>query len=308
MSAPAPSTYSSAAYAQSLRHIGEPLLLAGCGGWVLERPIAGHPGFDATGCYPMFDCRDWRRLGDDLQDLARRQLVSLTMVAEPFAELPAGLRDHFVVMRPFKSHFVADLKLSASRIASTHHRYEARRALRRIEVDLRWRPVEWLHEWTVLYAQLVLRHRIHGPRHFPSESFRRLFALDGVCLMRAIHAGVTVGAQIIVLHGDVAHAHLAAFTADGYRLGASYALDWLAIETLGRQVRWIDWGGQAGIGSGGDDGLARYKRGWASERRSAWLLGAVLDRSAYARLAALHPPADEYFPAYRAGEHNAKFP
>ncbi len=307
MSVPAPRTYSSAAYAQSMRHVGEPLPLAGCGGWVLERRIPGSQGFDATGCYPLFDCRDWRRLGDDLQELARRQLVSLTLVAEPFAELPAELREQFVVMRPFKPHYVAELELTAPRIASTHHRYEARRALRRIEVDVRWQPVDLLHEWMTLYSQLVVRHRIRGPRQFPAESFRRLFALDQVCLMRAVHCGVTVGAQIFVLHGDVAHAHLAAFTSDGYRLGASYALDWHAIGTLGRQARWIDWGGKAGIDSG-DDGLVRYKRGWASGQRAAWLLGAVLDRSAYAGLAAFHPQAGEFFPAYRAGEYGATFP
>ncbi len=301
-----PEGYASAGYARSMRYAGTPLALPHCGGWVLERPIAGTTFRDATGCYPVFACGDWTRIGDDVKALARRGLVSLTLVADAFADLdPAQLQQHFDVVRVFKQHFVADLARAPEQIASAHHRYEARKALRRLELDASWRPLELLDEWTTLYAHLVARHRISGLRAFPATAFRDLFALDGVCLMRARHKGEMVGAQLIVLQKDVAHAHLAAFSPSGYRLGASYALDWFALDTLRDRACWIDWGGQPGPEQGAPDGLSRYKKGWSSTGRTTWLLGAILNRAAYTGVARSRDSGSSYFPVYRQGEFAA---
>jgi hypothetical protein len=47
-----------------------------------------------------------------------------------------------------------------------------------------------------------------------------------------------------------------------------------------------------------DDGLSRFKAGWATGRRTAWFGGRIGDRAAYDALAAGRQAA--YFPAYRA--------
>jgi len=294
-----PRVYASAGYAASLGHIGAPIELEHGRGWVLERTIPDTSLADAIGCYPLFSCQRWSQLGDDLPVLARRGLVSVSLVADAFAGLPAAVDSWFEVRRPFKRHCVADLALGPERIASQHHRYEARKALRLLEVDVCWRPANHLAEWCALYACLVARHRISGARLFPDAAFRALFAIEGVALMRAGLDGKTVGAQILVLQADVAHAHLAAFSDAGYRLGASYALDWVALHAMREHARWIDWGGPSGAARG--DGLARYKKGWASGTRATWLLGAVLDRAAFRSLTGTHPASD-YFPPYRVGE------
>ncbi len=301
-----PEGYASARYAQSLRHAGNALALEHCGGWVLQRPISGSDFCDASGPYPIFACHDWSALGRDVETLARNGLVSLTLIADAFADFdPETLATHFDVVRPFKQHFVADLAQPSEQISSRHHRYEARKALRRLELDACWQPRQFLEEWLALYAHLVERHGISGPRAFPKASFDCLFRLPGVCLLRARYQGKTVGAQIIVLQKRVAHAHLAAFNADGYRLGASYALDWFALETLRDRARWIDWGGQPAAAKDATNGLSRYKKGWASTVRATWLLGAILDRGAYAALSPAGAHTSQYFPIYRRGEFEA---
>ena len=57
--------------------------------------------------------------------------------------------------------------------------------------------------------------------------------------------------------------HLGAFSREGYEVSASYALFVVALEHLrGHRVRWVHLGGAPGTGS--EDGLMRFKRGWAS--------------------------------------------
>jgi hypothetical protein len=295
--------YRGEAYARTLSEFGEPIRLQQSGGWVLRRQIPDSDRFDAMGCYPIFSCEHWAGLGDDLRCLAMDGLVSLVMVSDPFSGPGEAVRsDFFDLARPFKTHFVADLDLGPDGVASAHHRYEARRGLRRLVVDAQWKPSMHLKEWLSLYEGLVSYRGISGLRAFSEACFENLFAIDDVLLVRAIDQGVTVGAQVLLAQDDVIHAHLAAFTPDGYKHGASYALDWFAMDFLKGEFKWIDWGGQAGLEAGGHDGLAKYKQGWASETRATWLLGAILDRRGYEDLVGCSDPGVEYFPRYRSGE------
>ena len=84
---------------------------------------------------------------------------------------------------------------------------------------------------------------------------------------------------------------------------AAYALYWRAIELFAGRVRYLNLGAGAGTAAG-DDGLTRFKRGWATESRPSYLAGRVLDAEAYqAAVAAAHREAGgSYFPAYREGE------
>ena len=110
-------------YARSVSEFGVPRALSRCGGWVVERSIGGSDQRDAMGCYPLFACSDWRRLGRDLDDL-RAALVSLVLVADPFGEYTAGELDAaFDVVRTFKEHFVVELsEVAVNRLARSHRR------------------------------------------------------------------------------------------------------------------------------------------------------------------------------------------
>src|SRR5512147_3121730 len=101
--------YADPRYAFSLSEFGEPRELPRCGGWIIARPIPGTPYQDATGCYPLFACRDWTKLREDLEH-AGPDLVSLVLVADPLSGVaPDYLEQCFDFARPFKTHFVADL-------------------------------------------------------------------------------------------------------------------------------------------------------------------------------------------------------
>jgi hypothetical protein len=290
------------AYAASFRDWGEAILLPQSGGYLLAREVLGSGVRDGIGCYPIFTCRKWERLGEDIEALVG-SLVAVSLVTDPFGDFdPAMLARAFPDRCiPFKEHFVADLRTSRNTTVSSHHQRNARRALRHFRVEVCTRPHDFLEDWVRLYQHLIIRRGIIGPQCFSHDIFARQFDVPGFTLLRAVNDGVTAGMTMWYEQGDVAYFHLSAFDATSYKWGgASYALLWTAWEWFAPRVRWLALGAAAGS-TEQDDGLSRFKRGWATAKRTAYFCGRVLDRKRYEALSCpgVNPG---YFPAYRAGE------
>jgi hypothetical protein len=228
--------------------------------------------------------------------------VSVVTVLTPFQGCtPSELEDAFPdLVRPFKEHFVIDLSTGPTE-ASSHHRRNVRKALRRVDVEHVGDPRSCADEWCELYAELTLRHGITGPAAFSRESLVRQLAVPGLTAFRATIGGKTVGIALWMESEDVVYYHLAAYGRDGYESGASFALFATAIEHFRGRFDWVDLGSSAGLEQA-DDGLARFKRGWSTDRRWAYLCGRILDPLRYRALLERHHAVDclEYFPAYRA--------
>ena len=302
---PSPSMtgYAHPAYAAAFTQFGTPRALQESGGFILEREISGGGGRDAMGCYPLFACRDWSRLHLDLEALSDSRLVSLSLVADPFGdyqveELARLFPDRLI---QFKEHFTVDFAAPVS--VSKHHRYYARKATAALEVDVCRDPVAFLDDWLMLYATLAERHGLTGLKAFSRESFAAQLAVPGITVLRARAEGQTVGAHLWFVSGEVAYSHLAAVNARGYELMAAYALYAFALDHFGGGVRWLDIGAGAGVQKGGEDGLTRFKRGWANGARPVYFCGRIFDRQRYAQATAAQRIVEtQYFPAYRAGE------
>jgi len=296
--------YLSRAYAVSLRHVGEPLELRRAGTWLVQRSIPNSRLFDAMGCYPLLLCRDWPALEHDLEDLSEL-LVSVVAVADPFGDHggAACLSKAFPdVVRPLKEHFVVDLSCSPDRFISAHHRYKARRGLAALQVMEIANPLDALEDWSTLYSALSKRHRLAGVTAFPRESFRLQLGIRGLIAWRAEVDGATAGMTLWYRHGERAYFHLGAYNKIGYAQGAAYALFRTAIDSFAAQgVRWLDLGGGAGTSVAEEnDGLVRFKRGWSTGRRTAYLCGRILNRRFYSEICeTCRANSNDYFPAYR---------
>jgi hypothetical protein len=297
--------YLSPLYAESLAEFGTPLHLAASDGWLLLRPIPETAEHDAAGCYPLFNCRNWPSLATDLNHLATRA-VAVSLVVDPFAEVdPNQLGRWFSdVCRPFKEHAVVDFRREWRQTISPHHRRNARAAARRVEVERCEVPSEWLEIWTDLYANLVARHEIRGIARFSRESFSRQLAVPGMTAFRAAVATETVGMLLWYMTEQVAYYHLGAFSPLGYASRAAFALFDVALGDLAAGgIRWAALGGGAGWQAAKEDGLTRFKKGWANDYRTAWFCGRILAPAKYHRLTAARPLAEtEYFPKYRRQE------
>jgi hypothetical protein len=302
------SGYNHPSYVASLTEFGEPLELPRCQGWLLRRSIAGTPDSDAMGCYPLFSCEDWSRLADDLASVGGN-LVSVAIVADPFGtwELTT-LRRAFDRVEPFKNHFAVDLRDEPERFITKHHRYYARKALRKLRVECSNNPAGHLEEWTSLYSNLVRRHRLNGIKAFSGKSFEKQLSVPGLVMFRILHGDVCVGAHLWFVKNGVAHSHLLALDDTGYELDASYGLYSEAIRMFRERpadpIRWVNLGAGAGIGASATDGLTQFKRGWSNGSRQVFFCARVLNNNRYASICEQSASArgTTYFPAYRHNE------
>ncbi len=296
--------YRHPAYANSLAEFGTPRNLMRCGGWILEREIPNAGARDGMGCYPLFACRDWAELGPDLEDLAS-SIVCISVVTDPFGvEDPSALRDCFPdLVVPFKQHFIFEPDRALRAAVSPHHRYYAERALRDVTVHVCEPPRDWATIWNDLYRMVIQRHGIRGVPRFSHQAFALQLEVPGLVMLRAMHRNEVVSMALWYVQGEVAYYHLAASSDLGYSLGASYGLLWRSLEFFqASALTAIDLGAAAGRHDAGD-GLSRFKRGWATGQRTAYLCGRIFDRTRYnAITAAAGKTGSDYFPAYREGE------
>jgi Acetyltransferase (GNAT) domain len=301
-----PSTgYLHDAYARALGEFGSPRRLPRSGAWILERTVPGSPLRDAMGCYPVLVCRDWAGLAADLGDLAG-QLVSISAITDPFGRYGtddlAAAFPHLVA--PFKEHFIVDLECHPLEAASTHHRRDARRALRQLKVERSDRPDREGGVWQHLYASLVRRRGVTGICAFSPTALEAQLEVPGAVLFKAQRESHVVGMALWYVCGDVGYYHLGACSEAGYDLGAFYGLLWRAIEYFGSAgLQTLSLGGGAGLARSTDDGLSRFKRGWSTRTCPVYVCGRILDPAAYDELVAgTGTWGTRYFPAYRHGE------
>ena len=240
---------------RNVAEFGTPFRLPRSGAWLLRRPIPGTDLTDATGPYPVLACPAWERLAADLSEL--RDVVS-----------------------------VVDLGVPAERRISANHRRNLRRVPRALHTERVDHPAERLSDWDRLYAVLVARHNLRGVAAFSAASFAAQFRVPGLRVWRAVSGGVTVGMVLWFVHGGVAHYHLTAADATGYRSRCVFALVRNALDDLAAEgVQRADLGGAAGLTDDAGSGLASFKRGWSTGTVDAYLCGRIVDRAAYARLA-----------------------
>jgi hypothetical protein len=293
-------------YAQSLSEFGEPLHLPKSGGWLLKRTIDG-ADVDAMGPYPLFACSDWNALKCDFTQVCE-SLVSVIVVTDPFGEYDETLlHDCFGdLVIPFKSHFVNDLARPLETAISQHHARNAAIGSRQVIVERCEDPLSHLEDWVSLYSVLMQRHQISGLRAFSTRSFAKQLQTPGIVAFRAFRNLQTVGMILWYVQNGVAYYHLGAYTDEGYRLRASFALFRKALDYFTEcGLKYANMGAGAGLGGSDDDGLSRFKQGWSTSVRTAYLCGRIFDREKYDQLVRARGVCPTpYFPAYRKGEFN----
>jgi len=297
-------------YAKSLATTGQPQKLEQSGGWILRRQIEGCSFYDGMGCYPIFCCSDWSRLHVDLSEAGiEKELVSLVVVTDPFGTYDVDyLRNCFQeLVVPFKEHYVVDLSRDMETFVSNHHRRNARIALREVKTEICSNSSENVTAWIRIYNNLIDRHNIKGVPAFSAVTLSAQLQVPGLVLFRAApkrRNEETIGMSLWYIQGNVAYYHLGAYDNVGYSLKASFALFWQALQHFAAiGVQWLSLGAGAGTKSNGSEGLIRFKQGWSTGTRTAYLCGRIFDKDKCAEIMLLKDiSSNRYFPPYRFGE------
>jgi len=294
--------YLSPAYRDSFRPFGEVLTLPGSGLHVLKRPLPdGH--HDLVGLYPFSRCPSWAGLAGDLDSLRGSGAVALSLVSDPFRKDEAvAAMSGWAVCRPFKAHWVVDLTGDWRAGRSRKTRYYAAKGCAAQEVFVSDDPAGFAKEFWTLYAETADRLDMGPLQRFTPGIVAAHLALPDVLLVIARTAEGPTGAMIAIENAQNAYIHLIGTTARAARLHTGAAMYHVALERLeARGCRMVSLGGGAGLANDPEDGLYRFKKRWATEARTTYLGGAVLDPDAYAALSAASGcAAGDFFPAYRA--------
>ena len=296
------SGYKSKHYAQAFAHIGEIQHLSKSKSWVIERNIEDSQYSDVIGCYPLFSCSNWDKLSEDLQGFSNRA-IAFSLVTDPFGDFnEADLKSTFPdVCKPFKTHYILDLEQDIKSVVKSNHLRNAKKAFKKLDIERVAQPLECLDSWTTLYDHLVQRHNIQGIASFSVDAFKQQFETPGLIVYRALLDGKVSGMVLFYEMDSTVYYHLGAYSQDGYENRASFGIFLKAINDFkSRNMKWLNLGSGAGTSDANDDGLVRFKKGWASETRTAWFCGKILNHSAYQDLASKTGSLSaSFFPAYR---------
>ena len=203
----------------------------------------------------------------------------------------------FAVAESFKQHYVVDQSIQPW-APSKHHQDEIRRARKR-GITVEWTTLgEILDDWVMLYAELKARRGFTGLADFGRSSFERLAQCSGLRTAVASLDGRVVGSHLWFWHAGCMWSHLASTNEAGRKAGAAYALYDFSIRESGAST--VSLGGAAGTVDSEDDGLARFKRGFANRSIFTYLYGAVLDVERYDALCERRQAGtSSFFPGYR---------
>jgi len=288
--------YASFAYAQAFGHHYRAVHVPAWQTYMLIDRIAGSGYRDATFCYPYSALNPGSNLRDGLEQIKSTGAVSVVLMPDPLYGPPAeSMARVFSVKIPFKTNYLIDFQLPLR--ISKHHRYEIRRSQKACEMRVAALS-DVLPEWLELYALLTRRHQIDGITRFSNEYFSAIAQMDSFVAIVAESRGCIIAASLWSRFQDIVTNHLGASSEKGYEVGASYAIYAAALELFG-DAKTINLGGASGLRVSPDDGLARFKRGFANREIATTVYGEILRPDVYWRLSALAGRGEEFFPAYR---------
>lgn len=139
-----------------------------------------------------------------------------------------------------------------------------------------------------------------GVQRLSEEIIAGQLSVPGTRVTEAWDDQGLLGAALWYQAGPYGYIHLHAQVERAYALHTSYVLYAAAMDDFAGQVRWLDFGGAAGVADDANDGLARFKRGWSTENRLTYVCGAVLNQAVYQALVdETETTFSGYFPAYR---------
>jgi signal transduction histidine kinase len=291
--------YSSSEYAYSLQEFGTPIFLPNSKGYLLKRPIPASFYEDCCAPYPLFKCQNWAGLKNDLEEL-NESVVSVVAVMDPLSEFQPTELGFNIGVVPFKQHFIVDLQTPWEQALPPNHKRNAKKASQSLHIEKVAYSPTVLEEWIKLYEHLIERHQIMGIARFSRLAFEMQLQLPDIDIYQAKFGTEVVGMALFLNDEEQVYYHLAAYNETGYSKSAAFGIFWHAFKDYQKEARVVCLGAGAGVNEK-EDGLTRFKRGWSTGTRTAYLAKHIANPEVYEELTKQQKKQGRsYFPAYRA--------
>lgn len=256
----------------------------GYGGWLLEGE--GDPA-------PLFQLyKDWCRKHGIVSEFVRFHLFNHSR-QQYYGE---------VVQRTQNVVRMLDRPMDAMLMDFEH---KVRKNLKRAEasgleiaVDAEGR---WLKDFLDIYYQTMDRNHAERGYYFQESFFRQINTLSGNCMyFHVLYQGKIISTELVLMGSDTMYSYLGGTNSAYYSYRPNDFLKYHIIS-------WgLDHGYQSfvlGGGYGADDGIFRYKKGFAPHGIVPFYTGhAIFDEEVYAQLNTMRGelPHNGFFPQYRA--------
>ncbi len=258
--------------------------------YVIKRQIENTCYYDLAGVYPITPMVSTAPLIHDFNHLM--DFVSLVWVSDIFITPP---HEQCVEIcdfaNDFKTHYYYDPHQNLT--ISKHHRYEIKNAKGEVQfIELG----DYLDNWFSLYQTLVKHHEIKGVSNFTKEYFKNITTLPELKSTAVFYNNEIIAMHLWLHYDNFVYSHLAASSQLGYQHRANYLIYKFILEHY--YEYYIDFGGIAGDNNDPSHGLARFKRGFANNKKNNYIYGKILNNEIYQELIRKKQKLN-YFPAYR---------
>lgn len=306
--------YSSSIYAKSYENVGllKRLNIGYCSGIVLERSIPHTSYKDICNLYPvhMTTGTDFildNHHKDKFLQLKDEGIVSICLVSDPMDNIEKHIKYEDLIgfnITPFKDHYVINLQ-EELKLSSNHKRNIKKANNSGIEIRnviVTNKNIDYYsYTFNNLYSVLVERHDITGLPNFNNTQLSNQLRVPGTVLFEAYNL-CPVGYMLFYVDGDVVRYHLGCYNEKGYDQCASFLLMYEAIKYFKQLgLKYLVLGGSSG--SGEEDGLDRFKKGWTSHTKKNYLVTKIINTKIYFSLS--EGQESNYFPLYRKWKHYA---
>lgn len=291
--------YLSDAYTSSLLEFGHRAYLQRLNLALMKRKIDERGISDYTNFYPMAFVKesnhDW--WGLELET-AHKILtgISLTLITDPLIKIDEFIISQFDYAKKYKTHYLVNLKKELQFEDEVLNKVNEFNSTG-YEVKIKISTESIAQQFWKLYQNLIKKHNITGIAAFSEQSIIKQFQVPGIVVFEASKDKGPVCIRTFYIQGDNVYYHLGASNHKGYGIQASYAIHYEAIrffKQLG--LNYLVLGGTTDGANAA--GLERFKKLWANETRTNYILGKILNKEIYDILS--KDKTGDYFPLYRS--------
>ncbi len=251
----------------------------------LKNKIPNTEYYDYCNVYP-FLANNYHWLADDFD----KNAVSSVLITNPLREV---VINRSMELEVYKEHSIVNLKdYDLSKISEGHRRNIKKSSL---EIKVHAEPLKILDIVIAYKNDLKERHGITGITDYTKEQLAKLISVPGTFLFTAQDGSYYCNTTLFYVQDNDVYMHFSYQGQGGIEKNANFKMIHQAcmfFKQLGLDRLLL-----GSVPDGGNSGLSRFKKGFASELKNNYIIKTIINKELYSKLS--ENKTDGFFPSYR---------